>query len=156
MRFGFGSDPKRRWRSERGAVAVEFAILVPVFLLLAWGIADFGHAYYMKQLVSNASREGARYGTKYSTDAGGNHIKPNALNPSIATWITTQYASLLPPDANLTVTPGPSSGGGYTSGTAGQDLSVKVDATKTWWVIGNLMGWGPTATITSTTWMKVE
>ncbi|PIU52954.1 MAG: hypothetical protein COS90_08745, partial [Deltaproteobacteria bacterium CG07_land_8_20_14_0_80_60_11] len=52
-------DPKRGLRSERGAIAVELAILLPVFLLLVFGIMDFGHAFYMKQMVSNASREGA-------------------------------------------------------------------------------------------------
>ena len=66
MRSGFGSEAKRGMRAERGAVAVEFAIVVPIFLLLVFGIVDFGHAWYMKQIVSNASREGARYGTRYS------------------------------------------------------------------------------------------
>ena len=135
-------------RSERGAVAVEFAILLPVFLLLAFGICDFGHAYYMKQVVTNASRDGARYGSLYST------ALPNVFSPTISAWVTSKYASLLPADANLQVTPG---GTGYTSGTTGDDLSVQVTATKHWWVVGSLgIGLGPTQTVSSTTWMKVE
>jgi Flp pilus assembly protein TadG len=154
MRLKFGSDPNRRWRSEGGGVAVEFAILLPVFLLLVFGIVDFGHAWYMKQLVSNASREGARYGTRYTTNAAGTHILPTALSPTIASWITTQYTSLLPSDANLQVTPG---GAGYTSGTAGTDLSVQVTATKHWWVVGSLVpGLGSSVNVNSTTVMKVE
>ena len=152
LRFHF--DWKRRLKGEHGTVAVEFAILAPVFLLLVFGIMDFGHAYYMKQMVSNASREGARYGARYTTNTGGTHLIPSAFSPGITTWVTSKYSSVLPADANLTVTPG---GAGYTSGTAGADLSVSVTATKHWWVLGNLgLGLGATATISSTTWMKVE
>jgi Flp pilus assembly protein TadG len=154
MRCGFAPDAKRGLRSEQGAIAVEFALLLPVFLLLVFGILDFGHAWYMKQMVSNASREGARYGTRYTTDTAGIHLIPSAFDPSIATWITSKYTSLLPANADLQVTPG---GTGYTSGTAGADLSVAVTATKHWWVVGNLVpGLGASKTLSSTTWMKVE
>lgn len=154
MRCGFWSDAKRSLRAERGAIAVEFAILLPVFLLLVFGIIDFGHAFYMKQMVSNASREGARYGTRYTTNTGGTHLIPNAFDPTISSWVTSKYSSLLPTDANLQVTP---DGAGYSSGTAGEDLSVAVTATKHWWIVGSLVpGLGSTTTLSSTTWMKVE
>jgi Flp pilus assembly protein TadG len=139
---------------QQGSVTVEFAILVPIFLLLVFGIADFGHGWYMKQIVTNASREGARYGSRYNTDASGNHLLPNALSPAISAYITSKYSSLLPGNANLTVTPG---GGGYTSGNPGDDLSVAVQATKTWWVVGKLLpSLGTSQNLTSTTWMKCE
>ena len=154
MRCGFGSDAKRGIRGEHGAIAVEFAILLPVFLLLVGGIMDFGHAFYMKQMVSNASREGARYGTRYATNAAGVHLIPTAFSPSIASWVSSKYSSLLPADAALQVTPG---GAGYTSGIAGADLSVAVTATKHWWVVGSLVpGLGTTKAVSATTWMKVE
>jgi Flp pilus assembly protein TadG len=144
----------RRLRREDGAIAVEFAILAPVFILLCFGIVDFGHAFYMNQIVSNASREGARYGARYNSDTTGAHIKPNALDPSIATWVTSKYASLLPTDASLKVTP---DGDGYSSGTAGADISVQVKATKHWWVLGSLVPtMGTTKDISVTTWMKIE
>jgi Flp pilus assembly protein TadG len=150
-------DSKRRLDGEHGAIAVEFALLVPVFLLLVFGILDFGHAYYMKQVVSNASREGARYGARYTTDTAGKHLIPNAFSPTlpaIDAWVTSKYSSLLPGDANIEVTPG---GTGYTSGTAGADLSVQVKATKHWWVVGRLVpGLRATKDISATTWMKVE
>jgi Flp pilus assembly protein TadG len=154
MRCRFGSDAKRGRRSERGAIAVEFAILLPVFLLLVCGICDFGHVYYMKQLVTNASRDGARYGSLWTTNTTtGARIIPNAYTPTISAWITSKYASLLPDDANLQVTPG---GDGYTTG-SGHDLSVTVTATKHWWVVGSLVpGLGATQAVSSTTWMQVE
>jgi hypothetical protein len=158
MRFKSKSDGKRSLRSEKGGVVVEFAILLPVFLLLVFGIVDFGHAWYMKQIVSNASREGARYGTRYSG------VTANTLLPSISDYILNTsdenggkggygLKSQLPGD-NPKVDP---SGPGYTNSTPGNDLYVKVTATKTWWVVNKFVpGMGPTSTISSTTCMKVE
>ena len=49
-----------RERSERGAVAVEFALLAPVLMLLLFGIMEFGRAYNVQISLSNAAREGVR------------------------------------------------------------------------------------------------
>jgi Flp pilus assembly protein TadG len=46
--------------SERGAVAVEFALLAPVLIMLLLGIMEFGRAYNVQITLSNAAREGAR------------------------------------------------------------------------------------------------
>lgn len=46
--------------SERGAVAVEFAILLPVLLALVLGIMEFGRAYNTQLSLTNAAREGVR------------------------------------------------------------------------------------------------
>lgn len=46
--------------SERGAVAVEFALLAPVLILILLGIMEFGRAYNTQITLSNAAREGAR------------------------------------------------------------------------------------------------
>jgi Flp pilus assembly protein TadG len=134
--------------------AVEFGVLVPVFLLLVFGIVDLGHAFYMDQIITTASREGARYGTRYQTSADGRHLPPNALNPSIANWIVTKYASLLPADCNLALTPG---GPGYTSGFAGDDITITVTARKNWFVIGRLIpGLESYKNLSATTVMKCE
>jgi Flp pilus assembly protein TadG len=47
-------------RRDRGAAAVEFALVVPVLLLLVLGIAEFGRAYNIQTTVSAAAREGVR------------------------------------------------------------------------------------------------
>jgi len=46
--------------SEDGAVAVEFALIVPIMLMLVFGIVDFGWMINRDMLVDNASRDGAR------------------------------------------------------------------------------------------------
>lgn len=45
---------------DRGAVAVEFAILLPVLILLLLGIMEFGRAYSAQITLTNAAREGVR------------------------------------------------------------------------------------------------
>ena len=50
------------FRSESGAAAVEFALLLPLLLSLFLGIVDLGLAVYTQSVLSNASREGARAG----------------------------------------------------------------------------------------------
>jgi TadE-like protein len=47
-------------RSRRGASAVEFAIVAPVFLILLFGIIEFGRVMMVQQILVNASRAGAR------------------------------------------------------------------------------------------------
>jgi len=41
---------------------VEFALILPVFLLLLFGAIEFGRAYFTLHLLTNAAREGARTG----------------------------------------------------------------------------------------------
>jgi len=45
----------------RGASLVEFAFVVPVFLLLIFGILEYARFFYTVQVMNNAAREGARY-----------------------------------------------------------------------------------------------
>jgi Flp pilus assembly protein TadG len=49
-----------RLRSERGAVVVEFALLLPVLLMIVVGTIEFGRVYSQFQVFSGAAREGAR------------------------------------------------------------------------------------------------
>ena len=49
-----------RRRSERGSAAVEFAILLPVLILILFGIIEFSIAYNHEQGLHAAAREGAR------------------------------------------------------------------------------------------------
>jgi Flp pilus assembly protein TadG len=53
-------EARRRIADERGAAAVEFAIVVSLFFLLVFGIIDFGMGFQQWNATSNAAREGAR------------------------------------------------------------------------------------------------
>jgi len=52
----------RFFGNQRGAALVEFALVLPLLLLLLFGIIEFSLLMYNKQIMTNASREGARYG----------------------------------------------------------------------------------------------
>ncbi|WP_341360810.1 TadE/TadG family type IV pilus assembly protein [Georgenia sp. M64] len=45
---------------ERGASAVEFALILPILLLLVVGIAEFGRAYNVQTVLADAARVGVR------------------------------------------------------------------------------------------------
>jgi Flp pilus assembly protein TadG len=47
-------------QNERGSAAVEFAIVLPVLLMLLMGIIEFGHAYNAQLTLTQAAREGVR------------------------------------------------------------------------------------------------
>jgi Flp pilus assembly protein TadG len=51
-----------RWQSERGAELIEFAIVVPLLILMLAAIMDFGMLFRSYEVVTNAAREGARVG----------------------------------------------------------------------------------------------
>ncbi len=48
--------------SSRGQTLVEFALILPAFLLLAVVLFDFGRGVYYYSAIHNAAREGARFG----------------------------------------------------------------------------------------------
>lgn len=53
-------------RSEKGTVAVEFAIFLPLFLMILFGIIELGGAWNSKQMLVSASREGARMASLFN------------------------------------------------------------------------------------------
>lgn len=72
MRGGMRKDISLRARlGERGAVAVEFALVLPVLVMLMFGIITSGLAYADHLSITNAVREGGRFGAAidYSSDS---------------------------------------------------------------------------------------
>jgi Flp pilus assembly protein TadG len=51
---------RRRHRNDRGAAAVEFALIAPLFFALLFGIIELGVTLNEHQAVEAAAREGAR------------------------------------------------------------------------------------------------
>ena len=51
---------RRGGEHERGQALVEFAMVMPIMLLLLFALVDFGRAFYSWLLITNAAREGAR------------------------------------------------------------------------------------------------
>jgi len=55
----FGAT-KRHHHKRKGATVVEFAFVAPVLFLIVFGIIEFGRLLMVQQVLTNASREGAR------------------------------------------------------------------------------------------------
>ncbi len=56
-------------KSERGQAAVEFAVILPVFICILCAVIDFGWIFMHEINVTNAAREGARAGIVCASDA---------------------------------------------------------------------------------------
>jgi Flp pilus assembly protein TadG len=77
----------RRREADRGAAAVEFALIVPLLLLLVFGIMEFSRLYNEQISLSNAARSAARVmaiGNDQGDAVTAAIDAAPALNPSIA------------------------------------------------------------------------
>ena len=63
-----GPLPAQRRRS-RGQALAEFALAIPLFVLLLFGLIDIGRLVYVNNAISQAAREGARYGAVQARSA---------------------------------------------------------------------------------------
>jgi Flp pilus assembly protein TadG len=75
---------------DRGATAVEFALLLPVLLLLLFGIIDFGRALNAQITLTQAAREGARLAAL------------GQVNPAVQTRVTAAATGLTGVTATVT------------------------------------------------------
>lgn len=94
--------------TERGAVAVEFALLAPVLVMLLLGIMEFSRAYNAQVTLSSAAREGVRVmAINNNATAARTAVKAAAsgLNPALT-------------DASIILSP--------TNCTAGAQMTLKI------------------------------
>jgi Flp pilus assembly protein TadG len=98
---------------ERGAAAVEFGIILPLLMLILFGIIEFGMIMYSREVITNASREGARTGIVQVTPkptAGQiqavvtNYLTGTVINPGTATISVTGAGLTAPNTLDVTVT----------------------------------------------------
>jgi Flp pilus assembly protein TadG len=75
----------------RGASAVEFAVIAPVFFMLIFGMIEYGRLIMVQQIITNASREGAREAVldgatsaTVRTDVS-NYLQGTSINPDNVT-----------------------------------------------------------------------
>lgn len=135
-------------KNQRGAAAVEFAIVLPVLVLLVFGIIEFSLALYDKAVITNASREGARAGIVAQaprvTDASIRTVVKNYCSNYLITFgIHTTVV-----DGDISITPA-------VRDTFGTDLTITVTYPYTFLVLPKLMTIGP-INLSATTVMKME
>jgi Flp pilus assembly protein TadG len=141
----------RRARSERAQSLVEFALVLPLFLLLLFALVDFGRAFFTWQVVTNASREGARAGAVQSTAA---EIDTKIYESFCSAWPDASSCALDTTKLTITKT--------NVQGPRGDEVTVALsydfDYVTPMGNILNLITGGSLAepTITSTTSMRLE
>jgi Flp pilus assembly protein TadG len=86
---------------QRGAAAVEFALVVPLLLMLVFGIVDFGYMVNRVSLVNNAARDAAREGSLAGTQASITATATAALDGVPGTTVTV---SCTKPDGSACAT----------------------------------------------------
>ena len=133
-----------RERGEKGQALAEFALLIPIFLILLFAIVDFGMGFHSWITVTNSAREGARLGVVQATEAD---IEDRVR----------QTANLPNEDTKMFVTVT------NAQGQPGESVVVKVDydydlitplAGLVQMVSGNILG--PTLTFSSTAEVRLE
>ncbi|MGG2025715.1 TadE/TadG family type IV pilus assembly protein [Gottfriedia sp. S16(2024)] len=122
-------------KSEKGQSLVEFALVVPVLILLLFGILDFGRVYYTYLTLDHAGREAARTASIGKDDAT---IKGVAISDAAGIKLTSD---------KITISPGTRSSGDNVTVT----ITYPVDFLTP--VIGQIVG---TFNIKNTTVMRVE
>lgn len=101
-------------RKRQGAAAVEFAVVAPLFFLMVFGLIEFGRAIMVQQVLTNASREGARIGVLDSPT-------PTAGSVTTAVRNYLDKAGVRGAAASVTITPSEPTSAGY-----GQPVTVTV------------------------------
>jgi Flp pilus assembly protein TadG len=90
-----------------GVVAIEFAVVAPVLLLLVFGCIDFGRSIMVLDLLSQAARTGCRTGTLSGN--GNNEINSAVSTALISAGITgapNPAIDVLPQGSQSWVSPG--------------------------------------------------
>jgi Flp pilus assembly protein TadG len=90
--------------SHCGVAAVEFAIVAPVFVIMILGIIEIGRAMMVQQIITNASREGAR---RAITEKATTSEVQSVVNNYLAATSVKSGVSV-----NVTPAPGPAVGFG--------------------------------------------
>jgi Flp pilus assembly protein TadG len=97
-------------KNRRGAAAVEFAIVAPLFFLLIFGMIELGRMVMVQQVITNASREGARVA-----------VLDGSTSTEVENVVNTYLASASVDGATVTINPAEPSTAGY-----GEPVTVTV------------------------------
>jgi Flp pilus assembly protein TadG len=133
-------------RKDRGATIIEFALVLPIFLLLIFGMIELSVALYDKAMITNASREGARAGIVYKDPRVTDGEIGNVVNTYLATRLITFGGSNT---ATTTVT--------RNGSTFGSELRVQVNYNYSFLVLPGFITGSPDGiNMVATTTMRLE
>lgn len=120
------SRPFHVWRSRDGQAVVEFALVVPILLLIILGLVEFARAWNTQQVLTDVAREGLRN----SVVANPAFTYDDLLNQIDQALIR---ASLDPDKADVTVD-------GWKTG-SGTPARIQIDYVYEFGLLGPFIGW---------------
>jgi Flp pilus assembly protein TadG len=104
----YASRIRKGIKQRQGAALVEFALVAPLMILFTMGLIDIGRMTMVKQLLVNASREGARKATlpNADTESVQTYVQSMLTNSGVTGSVSLSPAllSLAPPGSTVTVT----------------------------------------------------
>ena len=98
---------RQRLRDQRGASAVEFALVLPLLIVLVVGIAEFGRAFQVQGTLSAAAREGVR-AMALQNDQTAARTMVRSVAASLNPGITDGQITISPSSCPAVYTPGAS------------------------------------------------
>ncbi len=156
-------DGPRSAGREDGVVALEFVILFPLFMLILVGLLEFGHLFYVRHTLTNASREGARAAVMFHSGTAAQRITwatgtdPGAAQDTVNKFLNPPSGAPRLPGVTWTVSPiQVLASGSSAPGTTGSTVTVKVTATDVSLVLGKLVDAFQNLAVSGQTTMKME
>ncbi len=119
---------RTRMHGQEGVAAIEFALVLPLLVLLAFGIIEFSLALYDKAVITNASREGARAGIVFRDPAVTDGEIIGIVNQYCQKRLVTFGSAIQPTTAVI-----------REGSSTGDDLTVQVNYQYTFLVIPGLI-----------------
>src|SRR5829696_3533142 len=87
-----------RGRRRRGQAAVEFALILPIYLLVLGGSIEFGRAFFAYAQLLQAVQDGARYGAVLKQDTANVTTRVQQAAPGWASDTVTVACTVAPGD----------------------------------------------------------
>jgi len=119
-----------RDHQQHGATTVEMAIVLPLFLMIIFGIIEFSIMLYDKAMVTNAAREGSRFAGLWAPTIDDDSYKYTCgqINGVINNWLSNNLISFSNSDVpNITISQTDSSNAITTCSSSSQILCNKSD-----------------------------
>ena len=141
-------------KNQNGAALVEFAIVLPLLLVLVFGMIEFSLMLYDKAVITNASREGARAGIVYDFP---NRISEGEITSTVSTYCSGRLITFGSTNQETTAVNG-------TCVNAGDVITVTVTFPYEFLIFPNLIkllpgnnaNWASTLNLSAATVMRCE
>jgi Flp pilus assembly protein TadG len=124
----------RRPRTRReGQALVEFVLILPLLLIMVFGLIDFARAWSAHQAIADAAREGTRMVVVADADVGINEARQRVENRLSGAGLNASVAA-------ITFWRNGAQWDGLTQN-RGDTIAVRIEYPYDFWIVGPFLGW---------------